>query len=243
MYRPVTLAGMMGGMKAILWDMDGTLVDTEPLWGEATYAMATAMGRDLTPEVRESTVGGTADGTVRLIAQWAGLEPSDDEVDGWITWLYNHVSALFAKGLELRPGVADLLAEGHRAGLPMMVVTNTFRTLTNQALGSIGHEFFVDSVCGDEVATGKPDPTPYLLAADRLGLAPDDCLVMEDSTNGMTSAVAAGCRVVGLPADGTVVPAGAVPVAALRGGEPNLGGLAVDDLRGFWEQLGRTRVR
>jgi HAD superfamily hydrolase (TIGR01509 family) len=228
-----------GGVKAILWDMDGTLVDTEPRWGQATYAMAATMGRELTPEIREKTVGGTADGTVRLCAQWAGLEPSDADVDDWITWLYNRVSELFADGLDLRPGVPELLSEGHSTELPMMVVTNTFRSLTDQALETIGTDYFVSSVCGDEVIVGKPDPTPYLTAVHRLGLDADDCLVIEDSTNGMSSAVAAGCRVVGLPASGSVVPDGAVPVSQLRPDrQDNLGGLRISDLRGFWDVLG-----
>ena len=229
-------------MKAILWDMDGTLVDTEPRWGEATYAMAAAMGRELTPEVRATTVGGTADGTVRLCARWAGLDPTDEEVDGWIRWLYDRVSVLFAQGLDLLPGVPALLAEGRASGLPMMVVTNTFRSLTDQALETIGEGNFVGSVCGDEVAAGKPDPTCYLTAARRLGVSPDDCLVFEDSTSGMTAAVRAGCRVVGLPAGDAEVPDGAVPVAALRHGAAGLDGLSLADLRGFWDRLGRHRV-
>ncbi len=233
---------MMAGMRAILWDMDGTLVDTEPRWGEATYAMAAAMGRELTPEVRAATVGGTADGTVRLCAEWAGLDPTDDEVEGWIRWLYDRVSVLFAQGLELLPGVPGLLAEGSASDVRMMVVTNTFRSLTDQALETIGADAFVGSICGDEVSAGKPDPTCYLTAADRLGVAPDDCLVLEDSTNGMTAAVRAGCRVVGLPAADTEVPAGAVPVTALRGGYTGLDGLGIADLQGFWEHLGRSRV-
>lgn len=230
---------MMDTVKAILWDMDGTLVDTEPRWGTATYAMAEKMGRPLTPELREKTVGGTADGTVRLCAGWAGLEPTDAEVEEWISWLYARVSELFAEQLDMRPGVPALLQQGSGAGLPMMVVTNTFRSLTDQALETIGTSHFQGSVCGDEVAVGKPDPEAYLTAAERLGVAPGDCLVLEDSTNGMTAAVAAGCRVVGLPAAGTVVPSGAVPVAELRAdGRTDLDGLDLDALRGFWNALG-----
>lgn len=124
----------------------------------------------------------------------------------------------------------------------MMVVTNTFRSLTDQALDTIGSDRFVGSICGDEVSAGKPDPTCYLTAADRLGIAPDDCLVLEDSTNGMTAAVRAGCRVVGLPAADAEVPEGAVPVSTLRGGSTGLDGLGIADLQFFWEHLGRRRV-
>lgn len=191
-------------MKALLWDMDGTLVDTEPRWGEATYAMAAAMGRELTPELRAQTVGGSADGTVRLCADWAGLELTDAGVADWIDRLYEDVSARFACGLELQPGVHDLLSAAKAAGIPMMVVTNTFRRLADQALDSIGRHWFVGSVCGDEVAVGKPDPMPYRTAAGRLGVDPDDCLVFEDSVNGRASAAAAGCRVVDVSAPGAL---------------------------------------
>lgn len=230
-------------MKAILWDMDGTLVDTEPRWGEATYAMAAAMGRELTPEVRERTVGGTADGTVRLCADWAGLDPTDKEVGQWIDWVYTRVSALFDEGLDMRPGVTNLLDEANEGEVPMMVVTNTFRSLTDQALETIGAGNFVGSVCGDEVVVGKPGPEPYLTAAARLGVDPDDCLVFEDSTNGMLSAVAAGCRVVGLPTEGTVVPDGATPVSTLRDGHGDLDGLTLSDLHRFWTTLSPQKTR
>lgn len=186
----------------MLWDMDGTLVDTEPRWGESTYAMAAAMGRELTPGLRARTVGGSAEATVRLCADWAGLELTDADVTWWIDRLYDDVSARFDRGLELQPGVPDLLQAGKEAGIPMMVVTNTFRRLTDRALAGIGAHWFVGSVCGDEVPAGKPDPAPYRTAADLLGVAPDDCIVFEDSANGLAAATAAGCRVVDVTVPG-----------------------------------------
>ncbi|WP_297005904.1 HAD family phosphatase [uncultured Corynebacterium sp.] len=235
-------------MKAILWDMDGTLVDTEPKWGQATYTMCSEMGRELTPEVRESTVGGIAENTVRICADWAGLTLDDAALHHWVDRLYTIVSELFSADLPFRPGIPELLAEG-AATLPMMVVTNTYRSLTDRALQTIGADRFVGSVCGDEVAHGKPAPEPYLRACQLLGLAPADCLVVEDSTNGMRSAVAAGCRVLGVPSPGNPVPTGAVDIVDLRrppagdsGDRPGkcsgLAELTVSDLRDMWGRIG-----
>lgn len=228
---------MMDPMKAILWDMDGTLVDTEPRWGEATYAMCAEMGRELTPEVRETTVGGIAENTVRICADWAGLRLDDDGLRHWVGRLYTIVSELFSADLPFRPGIPGLLEEGARE-LPMMVVTNTYRSLTDQALQTIGAGHFVGSVCGDEVVHGKPAPDPYLRACGLLGEAPADCLVIEDSTNGMRSAVAAGCRVLGVPSPGNPVPAGAADIADLRPGQgSDLHGLSIADLRDTWGRI------
>ena len=231
----------MGPMKAILWDMDGTLVDTEPGWGVATYTMCAEMGRELTPEVRETTVGGIAENTVRICADWAGLELDEESLHRWVERLYELVSGLFAADLPFRPGVPGLLAEGDRE-LPMMVVTNTYRSLTDQALATIGEHHFVGSVCGDEVTVGKPGPEPYATACARLGLAADDCLVVEDSTNGMRSAVAAGCRVLGVPSPGNPVPEGAVELSLLLPGHDDLDGLTVRDLRELWGAIGARTV-
>lgn len=228
----------MGTMKAILWDMDGTLVDTEPRWGEATFAMTAEMGRELIPEVREQTVGGIAENTVRICAEWAGISVSEEStLHYWVNRLYDLVSELFAENLPFLPGVPGLLREGEGT-LPMMVVTNTYRRLTEQALQTIGAHYFTSSVCGDEVPAGKPAPDPYLVACQRLGLQPDDCLVIEDSANGMCSAVKAGCRVLGVPAVGTPVPAGARSIEQLLPGHRTLDGLSVADLHDLWGHIG-----
>lgn len=229
-------------MKAILWDMDGTLVDTEPRWGEATYAMCAEMGRELTPEVRETTVGGIAENTVRICADWAGLTLDEKSLPRWVDRLYVIVSGLFSADLPFRPGIAELLTEG-KGTLPMMVVTNTYRSLTDQALQTIGADHFVGSVCGDEVDHGKPAPEPYRRACQYLGLTPDDCLAVEDSTNGMRSAVAAGCRVLGVPSPSNVVPVGAVDIADLRPGQgSDLHGLTIADLQDMWGHITASTV-
>ncbi|OFT90336.1 Phosphorylated carbohydrates phosphatase [Corynebacterium auriscanis] len=188
-------------MKAILWDMDGTLVDTEPLWGIATFEMSEVMGRRITPEVRELTVGGTTENTVRICANYAGLQLDESETQHWVQWMFQRVGELLNSSLPFRPGVPALLDEAKAANIPMALVTNTARHLTDVALESIGCHYFVLTLCGNEVPQGKPAPDIYLTAAEKLGVAPEDCLVFEDSRAGMTAAWTAGCRVVGVPTD------------------------------------------
>ncbi|AEI09390.1 phosphoribosyl-ATP pyrophosphatase [Corynebacterium resistens DSM 45100] len=222
-------------MKAILWDMDGTLVDTEPLWGIATYEMSEAMGRRISPEVRELTVGGTTENTVRLCANFADLHLSEDDVTHWVQWMFRRVGQLFDTKLPFRPGVTTVLQEALDAGIPMALVTNTARVLTDQALKTIGRRYFEVTVCGDEVSEGKPAPDIYYAASTQLGLHPDDCLVFEDSRTGMTAAYTAGCRVVGVPTDSDLDTPREVPLLRdLTGGEADLSAFNLGRVRNLY---------
>ncbi|MEJ6012294.1 HAD family phosphatase [Corynebacterium sp. H127] len=208
--------------QAILWDMDGTLVDSEPLWEIATYEMSEAMGRRLTPELRAQTIGGTFSNTVRICAQHAGITVSEADYQGYRSRLFTRMDELLRSRLELNPGIAELLQQLHAAGTPMMVVTNTNRVLADPAIDAVGRHFFSDTICGNEVSAGKPDPEIYTTAAARLGVKPQQCLVFEDSGAGMTAASTAGCRVIGLPAAGGV-PAGVVDMRDLHGSTSFIG--------------------
>ncbi|UIZ93345.1 HAD family phosphatase [Corynebacterium sp. CNCTC7651] len=178
--------------------MDGTLIDTEPLWGQATYELGELLGRPLTPEVRERTVGGSFDNTLRIVAAWAGRELSLDDAHLYKTWMFSRMRELFAGGIELNPGVEGVLASLAARGMPMLVTTNTERSLADPCIDAIGREFFVDTITGNEVGRPKPAPDMYLEAARRVGAAPGECLVFEDSWSGMSAAAGAGCRVLGL---------------------------------------------
>lgn len=221
--------------------MDGTLVDTEPLWGIATFEMGEKMGRPLTAEVREKTVGATTPTTVEICAAHAGLVLDDAAKAEWLNFMYTRVEELLAGQLEFRPGIREILSEAKAAGFPMALVTNTNRALTEVSLNSIGREFFDFTLCGDEVPNGKPAPDIYATAAERFGFAPDECLVVEDSTTGMTAARDAGCRVLGAPTDSkTAIPQGVHTLAELRAGARDLGSLTLEDLRRIYTELGHT---
>lgn len=202
------------GPKAVLWDMDGTLIDSEPAWGEATYALSDLLGRPLVEDVRQQTIGGSFAETLRIVAQWAGYTVQLGDVERYRDWTYDRVGALLADGVEFTPGVEPLLASLRAQEVPMMVCTNTQRVLADRCLEAIGADMFVGSITGDEVVHPKPAPDIYLEAARRIGVDPSECLVFEDSWSGMTAAAAAGCRVLGLvPAaagDSIAVPEGVI---------------------------------
>ncbi|WP_018295514.1 HAD family hydrolase [Corynebacterium lubricantis] len=199
--------------KAIFWDMDGTLIDSEPLWGIATYELSERLGRRITPEIREETIGGSFAHTLGLCAQWAGVSLNDDEAAAHKSWMYERMGQLLSEELEPNPGVPGLLSSLHSSGMRMLVTTNTERYLANYCIDAVGREYFEDTITGDEVAHGKPDPEMYLEAAARVGESPADCLVFEDSWAGMSAAAAAGCKVLGLAEK---VPAGVVPFDSSR---------------------------
>lgn len=232
-------------MKAILWDMDGTLVNTEHLWGRATYGMAEAMGRELTPEVRALTIGGTMAGTIRICANFAGIPVNEDMIAAWKRWMIRTMENYLSGDLDFRPGVVDIIAEAKRNDIPMALVTNTTRHLTDIALRSmyrtIGEDAFQFTLCGDEVPEGKPAPDIYEEASRRLQLQPDECLVVEDSAAGMTAAITAGCRVLGIPVEsGTVVPEEVTALSTLRPHTINLNHMSLADMQQFYKELGRS---
>lgn len=194
-------------MRAVLWDMDGTLVDSERLWDLSLQELYRRHGAVLRPEVRAATVGGAADTVMRIVYDDLGLDPDPAAMAQSADWLHDYTGDLFATGLPWCEGARELLDELTAAGMPMALVTNTRRSLTEQALHSIGRHYFSVTVCGDEVATGKPAPDIYRRAAELLGVAPNQCLAVEDSPTGAAAADAAGCPVLVVP-NQIEVPAG-----------------------------------
>lgn len=224
---------------AIFWDMDGTLTDSEPLWAEATYFLSEQLGRRLTPTERLATVGATFETTFRYCAEIAGIEPSLGQEADYRRAMFEHAKALFAERLEVFPGIRDLLEQFGADEIPMMVTTNTERHVADAAIDAVGREYFVDTICGDEVASGKPAPDMYQEAAHRLGLQPSACLVFEDSATGMRAAVDAGCRVIGLPADDSVhVPREVSTIFELNG-STHLAGVEAADVYGWFSGISR----
>ena len=212
-------------MEAVLWDMDGTLVDSEKLWDISLAALYAELGGELRPEVRASMVGSSAENTIRTVYTDLGLEHDPRAMAESDRWLHTYTAELFDGGLPWCEGAHELLEALAAEGTPMALVTNTQRALTDRALHSIGRHYFSATVCGDEVARGKPAPDAYRRAAALLGLPPAGCLAIEDSVTGTAAAESAGCPVLVVPND-VAVPAGPrrlqisslaeVDIAALR---------------------------
>jgi HAD superfamily hydrolase (TIGR01509 family) len=211
--------------------MDGTLVDSEKLWDVAINELYTRHGRVLTPEVRDATVGGSADGVIRIVFADLGLDPDPQHMAQIADWMHDYVGELFTSGLPWCAGARELLDALLAAGVPMALVTNTRRGLTENALNSIGRHYFSVTVCGDEVPDGKPAPDVYLRAAELLGLMAKDCLAIEDSTTGTAAAEAAGCPVLVVPNEVEV------PVSVRRRHVSSLVGLGIPQLRQIYTEL------
>lgn len=203
----MTAPSATDGLAAVLWDMDGTLVDSEKLWDIALYEAAEWLGGTLTEQQRLTLVGSNMTATARYLLKVTGHAVTDEAISRTGAWIRARTADLFAGALPWRPGARDALAAVRASGLRTALVTSTERALTELALDTIGREFFDATVCGDEVdGQNKPLPEPYLRAARLLGVEPARCVAVEDSPPGAESAVAAGCTVLVVPNDVPVDP-------------------------------------
>jgi HAD superfamily hydrolase (TIGR01509 family) len=193
-------------LAAVLFDMDGTLTDSEPVWDEALRELARWLGGSLSDRARRATIGTNVAVSVGIVHRDVGRPDADPVRSG--EKLVAEAGARFARGLVWRSGARELVDAVRAAGIPTALVTNTERALTQLALGSLVDELFDASVCGDEVPHSKPAPDPYRRAAALLGVAPASAVAIEDSPIGVASASAAGCAVLVVPGSDVPVPPG-----------------------------------
>jgi HAD superfamily hydrolase (TIGR01509 family) len=210
-----------GGLRAVLFDMDGLLVDSEPLWFEVETEIMARMGGAWTHADQQQLVGGPPSRSLRYMLARAARPAPEETV---ARWMAEGITGLVRRyGVPMMPGARELVAEVSTAGVPCALVTAAQRDLMEAVLETIGVAFDV-TVCADDVRNGKPDPEPYLLAIGRLGVDPGGCVALEDSPNGIASAEAAGCAVIAVPNVALVPPRpGRVIAASLR--EVDLGRL------------------
>ncbi len=199
---------------AVLFDLDGLLVDSEPLWTIAEQRIAESLGGTFTPQLKERMIGKRLDLAVGILLEGLGTRQAraaDPQTVG--RELMANAAALFAEGVPLQPGAEQLLDALAAAGVPLALVSSSYRELVDAALLGVGAHRFAVSVAGDEVEQGKPSPEPYLTAARELAVVPARCVVLEDALAGLESATAAGCACVYVP----TFPLGEPPEA---GGKP-----------------------
>ena len=181
---------------AVLWDMDGTLVDTEPYWIEVEFELADKHGSTWTREQALELVGNDLITSGRYIREHMGLDLTPEEI---VEALLDGVVARVQDQVPWCAGARELLTELRAAHVPCALVTMSYTRFVAPILASLPDDTFSAIVTGDIVERGKPDPEPYLTAARMLGVPPEECLAIEDSNTGTISAVAAGCTVLVVP--------------------------------------------
>ncbi|SMH38536.1 haloacid dehalogenase superfamily, subfamily IA, variant 3 with third motif having DD or ED [Rathayibacter oskolensis] len=180
---------------AVLWDMDGTLVDTEPYWMASEHALVASFGGVWTHEDAMSLVGSGLPASARIL-QGKGV---DLPVQAIIDRMTDEVVAQLAGGIPWRPGALELLSAVREAGVRQALVTMSIGRMARAVVDRLPFAAFDAVVSGDMVERSKPDPEAYLLAAQTLGVDIADCVAIEDSHAGLASAVAAGAAVIGVP--------------------------------------------
>jgi HAD superfamily hydrolase (TIGR01509 family) len=189
---------------AVLFDMDGVLVDSEPVWSVAEAELMAWLGGPWNDEVKAACIGHRIDDACQILVDIAGS--SEDPADV-VRRLLNRMVELFARDVPWVAGAHELLASLRDAGVPTALVSSSYRVLLDAVLGQLDGASFAASVAGDEVGFPKPDPEPYLAAAAALGVRPARCVVVEDSLTGVRAGVAAGCCVVAVPQPAVDIPA------------------------------------
>lgn len=214
-------------LRAVLWDMDGTIVDTEPYWMAAESALVASFGGNWSEEQALALIGNGLDTSAKIL-QSAG-------VDMGITEIVDHLTdevrrMLSTEGVPFRPGARELLTELKAAGVPSALVTMSMRRMADDIVSLIDFAAFDLVLGGDEVARPKPHPDPYIQAAATLGVDIADTVAIEDSPNGLRSAFASGAVTVGVPHIVDLDPKSAHQLW------PSLAGRNLNDLRTVFTQ-------
>ncbi|MFH5923874.1 HAD family hydrolase [Roseomonas xinghualingensis] len=185
-------------IEALIFDMDGLLVDTESLAMQGLASAAADMGFDAPEAFRHAMIGVPADHCLRLVQERFG---EAFPAAAYLAEASRHMEILIEAGaLKLKPGVLDLLSELDAIGMRKAVATSSSRAKADRHLRRTGIISRFDAiVTRDDVARGKPHPDLFLRAARELGHAPGNCLALEDSYNGVRAADAAGSMVIMVP--------------------------------------------
>ncbi|CAB4364554.1 MAG: HAD-IA family hydrolase [Actinobacteria bacterium] len=181
---------------AVLWDMDGTIVDTEPYWIECEFELVEQFGDSWDMDKAHALVGSDLRDTARLMQDLGGVRL---EVDDIVNRLLDGVVQRVRRAVPWRAGARELLAELNQADIPCALVTMSWTRFADAVVSVLPEGTFAAVISGDMVTNGKPHPEPYLAGARALRVPPQHCVAIEDSPTGVRSAVAAGCITFAVP--------------------------------------------
>ena len=211
--------------EAVLWDMDGTLVDSEPYWLASESAFAAAHDSSWGHDDGLGVIGMSLYESSKLLKERVGSNLEPQQIIDQIT---DGVLSQLEVSIPWRPGARELLKLLRDNQIKTALVTGSMHRMAQKVVDQIGFDAFDVVVGGDDVANGKPNPDSYLLAAKMLGVDPANCVAFEDSLTGITAAEAAGTKAVGIP---HIVD---IPSADGRILWPTLTGVTLEDLRGLF---------
>ena len=208
---------------AVLFDMDGLLVETEHLWYSAELEVMATLGGSWGPQQQEDLVGGPLERAVDLMIEHSDGAYGPDEVMRML--LAAMERRVRTEPVHWRPGAPELLASLEDAGVPVALVSASYRNIVDAVhdavLHEVGHEMFAVTVAGDDLPRTKPFPDPYLHAAEVIGVDPRHCIVLEDSHTGTEAGLGSGALVVAVPSLVAIEPAvGLRVVSTLEGVTP-----------------------
>lgn len=183
---------------AILFDHDGTLVDTEPVWAAAKVALTAEFGGTWTEQDTLDCLGLSMQFTLDRLRE-RGVNLPDEEINDLLVAKVHETLA--QQPVEFLPGIERFLSEVREAQIPAAVVTNATTSVARRTADAAPEGTFSVIIGNDETTHPKPNPQPYLLAAERLGVDPTQCVAIEDSPSGVRSATAAGMRVIVVPGE------------------------------------------
>ena len=211
---------------AVFWDMDGTLIDSEPYWHQAEVDLAHEHGGDWNADMGWQVSGRPLPKVAKLMRD-RGLNVSEDQIPGL---LIDGVIAMEARHMPWIDGVRDILASLVEAGIPSILVTTSPRRMARAVVAKAPEGAFADYVCGDDGLAQKPDPAPYLHAASLLGINKPaqmaSCLAFEDTLTGINSAVASGATTVAYTGTNPVDTSSGPQFASMN----SYAGVTLDDL-------------
>lgn len=185
-------------IKAILFDMDGLMVDTEPIYQEAWSEAAEEMGFSLSKEFFRQSQGRTNTDSEKILEEI--LDGELDNVEFRERWKEKWFHIAEIEGINIKNGLVELLEWLKEKDIPFALATSSNQALMNLCLEITGlGKYFRTTVYGQEVSKGKPEPDIYLKAAQRINTPPHNCLVLEDSVAGAQAGLAAGMQVIMIP--------------------------------------------